>query len=271
MIKNIIEWDYSWSFDFFQSCYMESDGLGLKPNVVLMRPGKEEIHLEVNSDGFKGKEIDHNKKKVAVWGDSVIFGVGHGWVDTLSERLEGFHFINGGIEGNDFKRIAHRVKKANEKHEIDYNIIFPGWHTLYDPRLIRKILIFLSEIIPNCIFCTIPTSLNENAIKSGLENYFVSKEEAQKTDKQTYYFWGSLEFTKKNALQLLKRVSKANRIITKTASQLNVPLIDWAAEFDPLKNNDFREDFFDAGHPRPEIYSKIINFFESEFKFILSQ
>ena len=58
-----------------------------------------QIFLEINEWGFGGKAIDASRPKAVVWGDSVVFGYGMGWVSLMgqADAPHGWQFLNGGI------------------------------------------------------------------------------------------------------------------------------------------------------------------------------
>lgn len=270
-IKTVIEWDPSRSLEFFQSAYLTNSGTEVKRNLKILKLNTGEVYFETNSDGFKGPELDRSKNLVAVWGDSVIFGLGKGWINDLNGYFENFHFANGGIEGVSFRTILRRIADYNKRISFDHNIIFPGWHSLKEPRLIRQGLIALAHEIPGCIFCTVPISFDENVIAEGLDKYFFGNLNfmTAQEEESVYGFWGSLPYSIKNANKLLLRVNKMNRIIRKTAKQYNIQLIDLADEYKANHKEDFRKNFIDAGHFRPSAYSNIVKFLVKELKKIL--
>ena len=66
----------------------KTDDWRLIPNRILLQNGKP--FFQINNIGLKGiKTMWPEKKRVVVWGDSVVFGIGAGWVDLAnSEKIE---------------------------------------------------------------------------------------------------------------------------------------------------------------------------------------
>src|SRR5271157_4758361 len=180
--------DPKWSYEIMQSFYMTRSPLRLKPRVILVRPQDMSVYLETNSFGFKGPDVDSNKRLVAMWGDSVVFGIGNEWVGAVDRCFPGFQFLNGGLEGDPFENIMERASEANQRLKIDHNIMFPGWHARQRPDVLQSLLERAIATLPGPIFCTVPTSLNETVVEVDLSPYFqrVPDQAASESD---YLYW----------------------------------------------------------------------------------
>lgn len=93
--------------------------------------------LRINSDGFKGEEIDptHSKTRILVLGDSVTFGLGG--VDFPSEIANKLNsgnqvveVVNGGVEGYSPRNIINEFDRY-EKLNPEIVIILTGWNALF--------------------------------------------------------------------------------------------------------------------------------------------
>jgi lysophospholipase L1-like esterase len=219
------------------------------------------VYFETNSYGFKGPEVDPIRRLVAVWGDSVVFGIGRGWVEDLGQLFAGFQFLNGGLEGDGLENIRKRAIESNEKVKIDFNIVFPGWHSMKSRRKLRSILSSMVDQLPGPILCTVPTSLSERVTNMDLSSYF--------TAEPHYAFWGSHKYSIENARKLLHQLRDQNAIVRELARKRGLPLVDLYESFYTDDISKFRDELFDAGHPREESYPKIQMCFREALKSVL--
>lgn len=263
-VKDVVVLDPKSSLETWQSFYLDRNRRRLKPNVVLLKPPEMEVYFQINSHGFKGPEIDPIKKLVAVWGDSIVFGVGRGWVEGLDSLFPGYQFLNGGIEGDPFENISERALEMNRKLNIIYNIVFPGWHAIRYPEKVNSLLDEITEKLPRPILCTVPTSLSIKAIESDLSSYFIPLDA-----NSGYYFWGNETYSIDNAKRILSDLQRQNEIIRRISSKKQIPLIDLYEQFYTENTSKFRDDFFDAGHPRPTSYQKIQKIIKEALKNVL--
>lgn len=266
--------DPKWSLDTVQSFYLDRTqgrNWGLKPNVVLLKPTENgnnlQLLVETNSWGFRGPEVDPSKKLAAVWGDSVVFGV-HGetsWVEGLAKQFPGYQFLNGGIEGDTLPNIYARAIEANQHREIKWNIMFIGWHTLI-PDHVRDFVSRAVDKLRGPVLCTVPTCLNEKAVDIDLSSYLDPT-----PDLRTSFTlcMGSILYSKENAMRLFGYLKKSNEVLRNIASERGVPLVDLYNYFYTNDLSRLRDDFFDAGHPRPQAYPKLQQAFRETLKSIL--
>ncbi len=265
-LKNVIIYDPQWSMETFQSFYLDRSRKRIKPNVVVLRPPEMTVYFETNSYGFKGPEVDPARKLVAVWGDSVVWGIGKGWVEGLSSYFPGYQFLNGGLEGDPLENICERIAEANYARglNIEFNIIFPGWHSRQRPEMVYKLLSLIVKRIPSPVLCTVPTSLSRKTVEIDLTRYFVPL-----PDKNHYGFWGSTPYSIENARRLLQEIERQNEVTRLVAEENKTPLVDLYSSFYTEDIDRFREDFFDAGHPRVSAYPKIQKIFYEVLKDVL--
>lgn len=287
-LRDVVVFDPKWTAEIFQSFYLDRGRKRIKPNVVVLKPPNMALYFETNSYGLKGSEVDPTKRLAAVWGDSVVFGLGRGWVEDLDKFFAGFQFLNGGLEGDGLENIRARAMESNGKVEIDFNIVFPGWHTMKSPRKVRSILSSMVDHLPGPILCTVPTSLSERVTDMDLTSYFTTTENSkhpaydplgteQEGDESShtsevernFFFWGNLKYSIKNAKRLLHQLQEQNGIVRELARKRNVPLVDLYEHFYTDDISRFRDEFFDAGHPRPGSYPKIQLCFSEVLKSVL--
>ena len=266
VVKDVIECDPKWSSEIFQSYYLDRESKRMKPNVVLIQPPEMDVIFSTNGHGFKGAEIDFSKKLVAIWGDSVVFGVKGGWVEGIARYFSAYQFLNGGLEGDTPDNICARAIEKNRELNISYNIIFPGWHDITDPEKTYHLLHKVLSNVPGGILCTVPTSLNEKIVEKDLRSFFTPKDHSTET---SYLFWGNIEYSIKNAKVLFTRLLHRNKVVHMVAQERNVPIVDLYSYFHTNSEETLRKDFFDAGHPRISAFPKFQRVFYEELKDVL--
>jgi len=237
-----------------QSFYIKDRRIGLTPNLVIVRAGRK--WFETNSWGLKGAEPEPGKKLVAIWGDSVVFGIGSPtWVDMIGQHFAQYQFLNGGIEGAPVDDIVERAIRVNQEHPIDVNVLFPGWHPSSPVgsvnTTIEKVLREGVEKIPNCILSTVPTALNEQILDTDLTPYHTIADPLVKF----HGFAGNL--SPSTMRSVYGRLLERNTIIRRVAQEREIPLFDWFAAMRTTSLEDFHKDFYDILHPRPKSYAKI--------------
>jgi hypothetical protein len=126
-VKTIHYCDGSWAIGSIQALYLDRQTRRLIPNVSFVRPDGS-IFFEVNEIGLKGDPVDLTRKLAVVWGDSVVFGIGPSWPYLLDPFVPGYQFLNGGIEGDDYRNVLRRMIELNRERPVGINILFPGWH-----------------------------------------------------------------------------------------------------------------------------------------------
>jgi lysophospholipase L1-like esterase len=277
-VKDVAILDPNLSKEIWQSFYLDKNkGRRIKPNVVLLKSTDMSVYFQTNSHGFKGPDIDFTKKLIAVWGDSVVFGIGRGWVEGLDNLFSSYQFLNGGIEGDSFENISERALEANQKMNIKYNIIFPGWHSRRNPKKVNDLLEEITEKLPSSILCTVPTSLSNAIVERDLSPYFITSGVGVNpvtnyiplAMNHEYRFWGKNPYSIDNAKKLLSELQQQNDIIRNISSKKHIPLIDLYEQFYTEDLAKFRNDFFDAGHPRSASYPKLQKIIKEALKDVL--
>lgn len=257
IVKEVIEFTRDTALTTRQSFYIEEGRTRLKPNRVLLVNGRP--WFETNAYGLKGEDPIPGKRLMVVWGDSVVFGIARGWPELLNDTWTEWQVFNGGLEGDHVRNIIHRAVRMNRELAIDANVVFPGWHpsgTQHVPvndELEETLRAGLPEI-PNAILSTVPTVLRTELIESGRVIEAVA---AAESPFGPFGLWGRLEPEPGSIRLLYDRLQERNEIVRRVAEGDGLPLVDWAAAMEEATGDDFREDFFDAGHPRPSAYPKI--------------
>lgn len=253
-MKEVIEFSANEPLTTMQSFYIKDRRIGLTPNLVVVKAGRK--WFETNSWGLKGPEPEPGKKLVAIWGDSVVFGIGSPtWVDLINEHFEHYQFLNGAIEGSTVDHIIERAIRVNQEHAIDVNVLFPGWHPSSPVgsvnTTIEKVLTEGLEKIPNCILSTVPTALNEHILDADLAPFHAIADPLVK-----FNGWAG-NLSPATMRSLYERLLERNAIIRRVAQEREIPLFDWFAAMRTTSLEDFHKDFFDPAHPRPQSYAKI--------------
>jgi hypothetical protein len=233
----------------FQSLYLDSAANWLRPNLRFVNPDGS-TYFDTNEIGLKGGPLDPRRKLAVVWGDSVVFGIGGGWPELLD--CSGYQFLNGGIEGNAYGAILERAVKLNRERRVALNLILPGWHTIGINTDLCRDLAAALNIVPNPVLVTMPTALNRHIVDQDLTPFFTAGSVAD-----GFYFCGSTEYSIAKQTEVFAHIVERNTIVGETAAAMGVPLIDLFSVFDTTGLSDFRRDFFDVMHPRPNAYPKI--------------
>jgi len=234
------------NYGLMQRKYMD-EGWRLRPNTSLHHASGE-LYFQINEAGLKGSKLDPNRKKVVVWGDSVVFGIGRGWVDHASDKE--YLFLNGGAEGSPADAIMKNALEKNSKFSFDINVFSLGWHSKHDIKLVEKIL-EQSIQLPNVVLMTMPYSLSLELAGKDLSREFQINSSFQ----DAYLFWGNHAYSIKTATRLVKEIIKQNQLTRSFAEKNKIPLLDFEALMVSERTSaTFKRSFFDLGHPRPEIY-----------------
>lgn len=268
-IKNIVVLTPDMPYEFFQSFYLDSSNRKrIKPNVTVVTEPNMEILFETNSHGFKGPEIDFSKKLAVIWGDSVVFGLEKGWVDGISSYFPEYQFINGGIEGDGLDNICERAIEYNKKIEIKLNVLFPGWHMLFDTKKAFSFIEDFVAFVPNPVLCTIPTSLGDRIYCNNISHLFVTEKNSGVNEK-LYSFWNDIPYSVEAATELITSLKAQNEMIRSVAKFHKLPLVDLYNYFYTDDLSSFRDKFFDAGHPRIEAFPELQHAFYEVLKNVI--
>jgi hypothetical protein len=236
----------STNYGLMQRKYMDEDWT-LKPNVSLFQESGD-FYFQVNEVGLKGSRLDSSRRQVAVWGDSVVFGIGRGWVDLASDKS--ILFLNGGAEGAPATAILNNSLEKNSKVSFDMNIFSLGWHSKYDTKLVRRVL-EESLKLPNLAFMTLPYSISLDLAKRDLTSQFSINKDLS----EAYLFWGNHDYSVATASRLVREIMNQNKIMRKFAKKKGIPILDFEEILVSERNaKTFKRSFFDLGHPRPAIY-----------------
>ncbi|MFQ5585210.1 MAG: SGNH/GDSL hydrolase family protein [Thermodesulfobacteriota bacterium] len=111
----------------------------IKDRAKVLNIAEDEILFQINSDGFKGPEIDrsHSRLRVLTIGDSCTFGTYFDWYSyprSLERELQrmgrGVEVINGGVRGYKPKDILYRIEEFKALRP-EITTIYIGWNALY--------------------------------------------------------------------------------------------------------------------------------------------
>ncbi len=248
-----------------QSVIFTSEPRRPRPNVVVLNASDMSMMMETDAYGFRGPETDFSNKLVAVWGDSWVEGIAienGGWVTMASEFCPGFQFLNGGVSGDVYENILERAIETNKKVHLDHNVFSLGWHSRGKLQKEYEILHQAIDNLPGCVLCTLPTSLSEKIVNIDLSSYFIGLDEVTTgpLHDEAYVFFGNMPYTTDNAKKLFGEIKERNDITRKVANEGKVPLLDFYHHFYNDNIETFRNDFFDAPHPRPKSYIKFAKF-----------
>ncbi len=278
------EWSHQTLHDQYMMSWAAASGQGasasaagkLISSVVVLKQDRD-VFLETNSHGFFGPEIDFSKKLVAIWGDSVVEGWGHGWIGGLSEHFPGFQMLNGGINAATFPQVGTRALEMNRRVPIAYNVIFPGLNTMRLPipssRTVYAWLHRLCTALPNVILCTQPTSLNEDLAAGDITPHLAKA--GSLGYRAGYNFWNDAPPTQENVRAFFEMIQEQNRLVWQVVSEQaslyrrRIPVVDFYKRFYTRGLPEFRDYFVDAGHFRGEAYPIIQEIFHEAFSRLL--
>ena len=250
-LKTVHYFDMRLGTGGLQAIYLDREANRLRPDLSFVHEDPR-WGFEINEIGFKGDALDPERKLAVVWGDSVVFGVGAGWPALLDRFVDGYQFLNGGIEGDHYENILARAIKFNSEHPVALNVILLGWHNIESNVGVADNLLAAISQIPCAVLVTMPTALNRSL--GDISDKFVSTADWL-TD--GFYFQEAEEYSIAWQQRRLDHIMERNQIVRDVAKIAGVPLIDLFAALDTENASDFRADFFDIYHPRSNAYSKI--------------
>jgi hypothetical protein len=240
--------------NILQGYYLDRETNTLIPNLVFLDQNGQ-ILFETNEVGLKGEKLDPARQLAIVWGDSVIFALGQGWVHLLNSYNTKFQFLNGGIEGINFKDILKRAVEMNEKlGNVALNVVFPGWHDHGHNAGLREALLSSLPKMRNPVLANMPTALNERIINEDISPYFSPTSSIAFED--GFNFYGSYEYSIHLQKEIYEFLIERNTIIKDVAIELNLPFIDVFTAFESSSLPDFTQYFFDVMHPRIGAFPK---------------
>ena len=279
--KEVVVRDPQWTLTTLMGHYLQGIESAdpatwrIRPDVVILRPQEQDIFLQTNSHGFLGPEIDFSKKLIAIWGDSTVAGWGRGWIEGLSALYPDCHFINGGVNHAPIESIVLRAIEANARLPIACNIVLPGWCTLMcRPQALELVHTWLHKLLkalPNVLFCTQPTSLNEDVLAGDFNTHVATGQ--QLGFRAGYLFWPGLKSSPALVEAFFRLINQQNdlmrRVVRETAMMENrfVPVVDLYRRFYTRHTPDFRHNFLDTGHFRVEAYPLLQQVFLEEVAF----
>ena len=272
----------------FKAVYYDRQHCSLRPNLVLIGDDGSVV-FETNEVGLKGDRIDPKRKLAVVWGDSVVFGFGRGWPCLLDEKLPGYQFLNGGIEGDPYQNVLCRAGLFNERHPVALNLLMLGWHVFTGSRVLRRRkygrmapLISRSSTPggnesldadltrhlkqwPNTAVITMPTALNRVILDLPLSTYCIDGPDAD----QAFWLYGDRQREVEIQREMFCYIVERNAITREVCARLNIHVIDLFTALKTHNSSDFRENFADVIHPRPRAYPMIAQFIYERIKDLL--
>jgi hypothetical protein len=274
----------------FKALYYDRESAALRPNLVVVEPDGSG-GFEINEVGLKGDPLDPRRKLAVVWGDSVVFGSGRGWVCLLDRLAPGYQFLNGGLDGDPYANILRRASEFNRRHPVALNLLMLGWHPFVPSVLaappsrrswtgfgkkgaghprrgnenIRADLTGFLEAAPNTVVLTMPTALNRRIIDCDLSSRLV-----QGDDETGFRFLGNNPYRVEAQRQGFEHIVERNAIAREVCARLGVCLVDLFAALDTERLPDFREHFVDLLHLRPRSYPLVAERIYDEIKDLLT-
>jgi hypothetical protein len=243
-----------------QSKYILASGR-MKKNTLVFLDSDSPPLFYINNLGLKGRVVDSNDSILVVWGDSIVFGIGRGWV--YGKTSQGARIMNGGHEGTRPKVILRNAIELNTNRVTTLNIFSLGWHGAKNKHEVMEVLKSATEL-PNLALMTLPTSLQFRHVFFDYVKLFRSG-----NVNEGFVFWGNLRPTRLILFKLLYNMSRQNRLIRNFAKKKRLPLFDLEHELKDKYLSEPGEFFFDLGHFRPSFYptlNKILLAFIDEYE-----
>lgn len=237
------------SYEHYQANYMFTPTKELMPNTVV-KLGRR-VMLRVNSLGFKGREIVPHKPLVAVFGDSLVQGVG---VTSFPEkmRISGFQVLNCGIEGANLEMAAQRFEAAKKRVQISAVLLHAGWHNLLygansDEHWISQFDRFDAPVVAHM---RLVTDSNEETIERGYDKLY-------RRDYPEYVEVHSLLRRKVGRERIRDMIAHFNEVQERYCAERGRVVIDLDDLLAPKTYDEVTSRFFDMCHPRPQIYAEM--------------
>lgn len=269
--KNVVIFDRNTPLHLLwqQYCEVTPDFFIFKANTVVLEGPEMNIFFEINSQGLKGPELDPSKKLIAIWGASIVAGIGRGWVDDIASFFPGTQFVNGGVPKNNFTNIYNFAFTVNQQNNFHANVLMARDLSL-DNETFRKSLIYFVERIPNTILCTIATPVGDELSKIDLRPYAVKSDpQLDALSRADIDFHIDEEFSDERNRKSKIQVNEQNQIIREVASEKGLPLIDVYPHFETNDPEHLRDHFSDCTHFRPSAYPKLQKIMAEELKNVI--
>ena len=269
--KNVVFFDRNTPLQLLwnQYCEVTSNYASFKPNTVVLEGPEMNIFFEINSQGLKGPELDPSKKLVAIWGASVVAGIGKGWVDDISAFFPGTQFVNGGVPKNLFVNVFNFAYEMNQRNHFHANLVMARDLTV-DQETFRRSLIYFIERIPNPIPCTIATPVGDELSLIDLRPYAIEPNPQQDAlSRADTEFKIDEEFTGERNRNSKQQVREQNQIIREVSTEKGIPFVDIAPYFETNDLDKFREHFSDCTHFRPSAYPYLQKIMAEELKNVI--
>lgn len=239
----------------------------------------DDLVIETNSLGCRGRELEPGRPVVAFFGDSTTLGV-MGTADglrgeTWTERVElpGYEILNAGVEGIELGHVGRRYRDLRDRIPLACAVFYVGWHNLIynqrSPDYWEDCLQgYLSES-HTTVMCTLPTPLLPEMRERGIEELENETAGASITD-DYFHFWGDWD-RRQWLVELIDAHERFNAHIVDFCARTSTPLIDLDAFLRPARYEDATRDFFDVCHLRPRVYPRFAEFISTELRRILPE
>jgi hypothetical protein len=237
------------NYSLIQSHYLTASK-ELISNLEILN-NNNEVFFQINSLGLKGAKPKVESKKVAVWGDSVVFGFGKTWCDL--QIGNSVQIFSGGLEGATAEDILRFAHQKNLENRFDLNIVSLGWHSIASRQRTNEYLSKARDI-PNCALMTLPFSIPLKKSMSDIGSEF----NFSKSVDDAFFFWGNQEYSVNSCFKLIYDMSIQNQKIRQFARKFGIPLLDFELIFGSHKMQEIdKSRFFDIGHLRPSAYPNV--------------
>lgn len=205
------------------------------------------VIIETNSLSCYGREPAPGVPLIAVFGDSVVQGVGDSFVNHIAPP--GYQSLNGGVEGAQLHQILDRFCEVRDKAPLAAALIHPGFHNLlynetgfmyWEQQLAR-----LKGVPVTAIF-RLTADINAESVERGYDALYgpAYLQTHHSKDRQTL-------------AEFKKALAQKNRLIEKCAAMWGHIVIDLDAVLAPTTYAEVGLRFFDILHPKPEIYESM--------------
>ncbi len=253
--------DSGLSFLEYQSLYLDQNIGDLKPNTEVWICDK--LHLQINSLGCKGPELQPGKPVIGVFGDSGSFSICgvEAWPSRIN--IPGYQILNASVEGYSLERMLEKYQKLRQQLTFSGLIIYGGWHNLVygqtGPAFWRSIFDqFRAD--HKLVICTLLCSLIDECRTRGVDELLCTQQQSKTENRPFFEFWGDAKPTKELINQGLDALATYNRFLKSYCAETGAILLDLHTYMLPRSYQEIPLDFFDIHHPNVHTYSKLAMF-----------
>lgn len=250
--------DHDWSdYAAYQALFLDQKALRFIPSTRVYIG--DTLSFQSNALGCKGEEPQAGAPLAAVFGDSVVQGVG---VESFARHIDipGVEVLNGGIEGSPLSYTVDRALDLHRRAGLVGVALHPGWQNLiYGERGEDYWAAQLDRLegLPRLAHFTLVADVNDEVLAHGYQDLF--RADAQSTAEDRHYVpLAQLDFSAPGEVAAFRdAVEGFNTFLRAYCARRGRTLIDLTGVLAPRGLAEVTERFFDILHPRISMYQAI--------------